>query len=251
VYYNNQYERERIKEASPLPIKHPRIGQFVNLCIHPYRWELIYSNLKKQQQISMKDYEAAKGAVMGLIVACRRRTHASGAAVDQYIIDFIKLVQSDRQNDPEKFLYNMTHYWRRFQLMVGLQVAFGIDWRALVVDCLELKKPLQFSTYHSILSNPYARSLLHAYIIYRKFREPVDEDYELGVNDLATLMDKYGKSKAGVGNYKLQLLFNALLESLPSWNCDIRQKAGWAIDGAEDGRALIERQYSKFRPEEH
>lgn len=182
---------------------------------------------------------------MGLIVLVSRKHKDSEIAVDEYIIDFIKFIRSDTVGDPEKFLLSMRRYMFRFMFIVGLRVAFGIDWRDFVSEILELKKKPQINTYHYLFVNVYIRNLLQAYSVWKYYKAPGDEGYVLGVNDLATLAQAQANLKTSLGLEKLTALIEALQQTLPSWNHNIRKQAAWHIDTCHQGIYLRERQYSE------
>lgn len=249
MWYNNYGKRELIYQQNPdlMDKTESKVMSFINLCIYPYKWELVYDRLRSCERISSETYAATKGAIAGLLVLTNRMHRDYQISVDAYILDFIALVRSDKQGSPMKFLLNMRRYMPRFLFVVGLRIAFGVDWRQLVYDVLKLRSKPQSKTYHSVFCNPYLRKLLHAYVIWKQFRESHDDDYKEGVNDIKTLVDKYSALATNADRETTELLLDALMHSLPSWSVATRTKAAWAIDSAQDGYSMINRQFSDFR----
>lgn len=249
MHYNNYQARLEIYQKSPWLFDDApsKVLAFINLCVYPYKFEVVYNTLRTQPRISANIYDCVKGTITGLLVLTNRQHKESQMSVDNYVIDFITFIRSDKKDDPVRFLLSMRRYMPRFMFFVGLQVAFGIDWRTLVYDLLELQNKPQCKSYHSVFTNRYGRSLLHAYIIWKQYREPHDEDYEAGVNDVLTLLDKFANMKTNIGRESLQLLFEGLQANLPSWNAGVRAKAAWAIDSAQDGLTIINRQFTDFK----
>lgn len=249
MHYHNFVQRELIYQKNPDIIDNAesKVMGFINLCIYPYKWELIYDRLRTQERITSETYAATKGVIAGLLVLANRMHREYQISVDAYILDFIALVRSDKQGNPMKFLLNMRMYMPRFLFVVGLRVAFAVDWRQLVFDVLKLRSKPQSKTYHSVFCNPFLRKLLHAYVIWKQFRESHDPDYQAGVNDIKTLVDKYSALSTNKDRGTTEMLLDALLNQLPSWSVATRTKAAWAIDTAQDGYAMVNRQFSDFR----
>lgn len=244
VHYLNQPQREKLKalkekDGQVFPKHEHKLIAFINSAIYPYDWTQIYVSLRLGERISFSTLEAVKGVIMAMIVVSKRKNENSYKALDEYFISFIELVRSDRQGDPEKFLLNMRWYFPRFLFIVGLKVSFGIDWKELVVETLDLKKKPEPKTYGSLFLNKYLRSLLYSFIVYKNYREAGDDDYVYGKNDINTLLDFYALKKYAVSREVLQLLLVHLQLLLPSYTYSIRKQSGYAIDNALDGYSQI------------
>jgi hypothetical protein len=246
MIYNNKHARAELLKATPwLFNSKSKLINFVNLCIYPQKWDVVYKNVR-EERMTDNAYQALKGALRGLLVLNHRHHFLVNASIDAYIIDFILLIRADRQGDSEKFMLNMRMYLTRFLLMVGLKVAFGINWADLAVDALGINKPAP-RTYHSLLGNAYIRTLLHSYIVWKFYREPGDDDYEAGVNNVATMLEVAKAKKSSLMGDECQLLFEALQSSLPSENLGLRMKAAYAIDTAQDGWSTVNRQFVDWK----
>jgi hypothetical protein len=158
--------------------------------------------------------------------------------VDSYILDFIEVIRIHTSPDPSDFLLSIRRYLPRFLFAVGLRVAFNIDWRDVVTDALDLNKRPQPATMSGLFANKYLRNLLYAYCVWKLFREPWDADYEKGTNDILTLLDKYATLKTALTRGELEVLFTALSSLLPSYSLDIRKRAWYMIDTAQDAYHL-------------
>jgi hypothetical protein len=247
--YNKEPKRQELLRLMPWLFDdcESKVLQFINLCIYPQKFELLYDTLRTQDRISADNYESVKGTITGLLVLTHRQHAESKISVDAYVIDFIRFIRSDKKPDPVRFLLSMRVYFPRFLLAVGLQTSFGVDWRTLVTEVLSLENKPQLKSYHSLFGNKYLRTLVHAYIVWKNYRDTHDPDYEEGTNDLLTLLDKYSKLKTNDGRESTQALFEALQSNLPSWSVDARKKAAWAIDSAQDGYEMINRQFSDWK----
>lgn len=195
----------------------------------------------------MRTYDALKGAILGLLVLVKRKHKDAVASVDNYVLDFISFIRNDTKDDPIKFLLSMRAYMLRYMFLKGLQVAFGIDWKPLVTDALELKRAPLLKNYHSLCTNKYVRNLLRVYVIWKNYRDVHDEGYIAGVNDTNSLLDKASVYKTSLVREQLVSLLEALKENLPSWNYSVRKRAAYAIDTSCDGWEIINRQFTEFR----
>jgi hypothetical protein len=135
--------------------------------------------------------------------------------------------------------------------IVGLKVAFGVDWRDFVFEVLNLNHKPQPKTVDSLFSSKYLRGMLHAYIIWKTYRESFDPEYEEGKNDLRTLIGKYTSLKTGMPVDTMVKLVDGFHVTLPSYSYSVRRKSAWAIDTAQDGYNIIHNQlnhgYTKDR----
>jgi hypothetical protein len=250
-HYHNHYQREeilkeKISKGYRFPEHEHKLVAFVNLAIAPYDWNQIYNSVRAKERITEKNWLALKGVILAMLVVTKRRNRESVKTTDAYIVDFIELIRSDKQGDPEKFLLNMRFYFARFLFVVGLQVAFGLDWREIVTNTLKLKNKPQPKTYGSLFANKYVRNLLYAYICWKNYRGADEDGYELGVNDVNTLLDEYSKRAHTISREVLQLLFVSLQENLPSYSYATRRQASYAIDNAMDGWQNLQYNFKEF-----
>lgn len=244
MHYKPHPERQRLLELKErsgykFPEKENRVLAFVNLAIHPYDFNQVYTSIRKDEVIGLNNWEAIKGVVMAMLVLAKRRSEESYKAVDAYTVDFIELIKSDRQGNASVFLLNMRWYMPRFLFVVGLQVSFGIDWKETVTNVLELKKKPQPTTYGSLFVNRYLRSFLYAYIVFKNYKQPGDEGYELGTNDINTLLDYNAKFAYAISRDVLVRLTTHLQEQLPAYSYEVRRKACYCIDNALDGYYIL------------
>lgn len=249
AWYNNQITREKLQQEIPGIFERSpsRVLSFINLCIYPQQFEVVYESIRKQERISMKTYEALKGTIIGLLVLVKRKHKDSVASVDNYVLDFISFIRNDTKADPIKFLLSMKAYMLRYMFIKGLQVAFGIDWKTLVTASLELKRAPVLRNYHSLCTNTYVRNLLRVYVIWKNYRDVHEDDYVAGVNDTNTLLDKAAAYKTSLAREQLVSLLESLKENLPSWKYSARKRAAYAIDTCCDGWEIINRQFTDFR----
>jgi hypothetical protein len=249
MIYNNQEKRNEIVQQMPdyFSASTSKVLAFINLCVYPQKFEVAYHNLREQPRISATTYDVLKGAITGLLVLANRQHKESRMSVDEYVIDFIEFIRKDTKGDPVKFLLSMKRYMPRYLFIKGLSVSFGVDWRRLVADALDLKKLPKATNYHSICTNLYVRNLLRAYVVYKNYKETHDEGYEQGVNDVETLLKQTYAFKTALPPEKMVALFQALCSYLPNWSYAVRRKVAWAIDTSQDGRAIIERQFTDYR----
>lgn len=255
MHYRNSEERERLLKDNPglfTDKKEGRVLQFINLCIHPYDFRIIFRTLRTEARVSLKTYNALKGTIAGMLVLTNRKNAHSFYSIEQYVLDFIDFIRKYPRDNAEGFLLAMKMYMPRYLCLRGLEASFGIDWRQLVTDALELKNMPNPKSFHSLFTGYYPAFVLRAYLVWKQYKEPTDEGYKEGVNDLLTLLEKHRKFKTEARQMpfeRFSMLFTALKESLPSWNASVRVKAAFAIDTAQDGRAIVERPFSSLREE--
>jgi len=249
AHYNNLMKREALVNKMPDIFNRTpsKVLSFINLCIYPQDFSVLYHSVRTQERLSMPTYEALKGALIGLIVLSKRKHRDTILSVDNYIIDFISFIRNDSVGDPVKFLLSMKAYMLRFMFAKGLQVAFGLDWRKLILESLDLRSAPNPKSYHSLFTNIYIRNLLRVYVIWKNYRDIHEEEYEAGVNDINTLLDKAASHKTSLSREQLVALFETLKENLPSWRYATRKQAAYAIDTCQDGWAIVNRQFSDFR----
>jgi hypothetical protein len=250
MHYNNKEKRDELQQAMPqyMYSQKSKVLGFINLCIHPHRFETVYSSVRSAVTITNKTYACVQGTVQGLLVLVNRQHRYSLTCIDAYTPDFIDFIRNDTVGDPVKFLLSMRAYMYRYMFLKGLRVAFGINWRVLVFNALELPElPKSHTSYHSLLTNKYVRNLLRAYVVYKNYRTPDDPEYELGVNDVVTLLDKAALAKTSYPRHKVVALFEVLCESLPCLTYSIRRKAAFAIDTCNDAWEQIHYQFNDIR----
>jgi hypothetical protein len=143
-------------------------------------------------------------------------------------IDFVDFIRKDKSPDPWKFLHSIKRYYPRYAIIKSLR-SFGIDWREIAYELMGSScKPVPTS-YHSVFTNLYVRSLVKAVVIYKMYRSPGDEDYEEGVNDMQTLLKNTAASPKCVSEFYLEQTVNELLRVLPNWNTSIRGKVSYML----------------------
>lgn len=248
-YYNNQQQREQLVKKNPGIFERSpsRVLSFINLCIYPQQFELVYNSIRSQERLSVRTFEALKGAILGLLVLSRRKHKDSLISVDHYVVDFVTFIRNDTKADPIKFLLSMRAYMVRYLFLKGLDVAFGLDWRTLVVDALELNSAPNPNNYHSLCTNKYVRNLLRVYVVWKNYRDTYDEGYLEGTNDSNTLLDKAAAYKTSLSREKLVSMLEVMKENLPSWNYGTRRKAAYAIDTSSDAWDMLNKQFTEYR----
>lgn len=236
VHYNRHKKRRDIINKNPdmMTKREGRMLAFVNATIYPYKFEIIYDNIRNRGELAMCEYTSLKGVLLSLLTQVKRNHKSSLISIDSYIIDFIELIKVSNDTDPNKFLMSMKRYMPRFLFIIGLRVAFGLDWKDIVTDALYLKQKPEPTTVHGLFCNHYLRNLLFAYCIWKQYRETFDEEYELGKNDLLTLLNSYSTLKTSLGRDELEALFYYLQKALPSYSLDARRRAWYMIDTAQD-----------------
>lgn len=230
MYYNGQKDRERLMQEFEEREGHSmfadvskRFCVWINLCLHPYTWEQTYASLRKPGRISFRAWENLGGAIMALFVNINRCTPFTKEMVGECQPDFVEYIRADRVGDPWKFLLSMRRYLPRYIAVKSLQRA-GIDWRLLATECMGAKVKPKISSFHSLFTNLYVRSILKALVVFRQYRTPGDEDYSLGTNDIASLVAKESSSNKCVSFDKLLPVVERLQESLPSWSVSARAR---------------------------
>lgn len=248
-YFNNYERRQEIVEQNPGIFERSpsRVLSFVNLCIYPQKFEVVYDSIRKNRRLTTAAYGAVKGTILALLTLAKRRGIFSHVSVDHYVVDYISFIKNDSKSDPVKFLLNMKAYLYRYLLIRGLYVSFGLDWRELVAKALELKTLPSSATYHYLLTNRYVRNLLFAYVVWKFYYDSHEEGYEAGVNDVVTLLTKQAQYKKCISYEALVAIFDQLQSSLPSYNKSVRNRAAWAIDRALDGWYIVNKQMHEWK----
>jgi hypothetical protein len=231
MLYNGQKDRERLmREFEEREGRcmfegvEKRFCVWVNLCLYPHTWEQTYASLRKPGRISFKAWESLGGAIMALFVNCNRCTAFTKEMVGECQPDFVEYIRADRVGDPWKFLLSMRRYLPRYLAIKSLQKV-GIDWRTVAVEQMGAKVKPRLSSYHSLFTNVYVRSILKALVVFRQYRTPGDEDYSLGTNDVASLVAKESASNKCVAFEKLLPVVELLQTTLPSWSVSARGRA--------------------------
>jgi hypothetical protein len=240
MHFNNKNVRDELLKKMPnhFYFNNKKVLGFINLCIYPLRFELIYSQIRENSIIANTTYDGLKGALAGMLVLTRRKGRFYQNIVDEAIVDWVEFIRMDKTPNAEKFLLNFRNYMPRYLLIKGLKIAFNVDWREVVFNALTLKQLPKPRTYHSLLTNQYLREIMKSYIVYKKFRECNDEDYKEGVNDLVTIFNEQ-LAKSTLKPDQFTSLYDTLVASLPSWNTSVRKKAAFAIDNFLDGYYII------------
>jgi hypothetical protein len=240
MHFNSKTVRDELLKKMPndFDLTKHKVLSFINLCIYPLRWEHVYDRIRNQQAITQTTYDGLKGAIAGMLVLCKRKNRFYHNIVDETVVDWCTYIRMDKKPNPERFLLNWCHYMNKYLFAKGLQVAFNVDWRIIVFDALTLKKLPKPQTYNSLFTNPYLKELIGCFVIYKRFREKHDEEYEEGKNDLLSLYNKQ-KAKSKLKPEQFDALYDTLVKSLPSWNTAVRKKASFAIEHCLDGYYLI------------
>jgi hypothetical protein len=240
MHYNSKTVRDELLKKMPnaFDFQKHKVLSFINLCIYPIRWEHVYDRIRNQPTITQTTYDGLKGAIAGMLVLCKRKNRFFNNIVDETVVDWCTYIRMDKKPEPERFLLNWCHYMNKYLFAKGLQVAFNIDWRIIVFDALDLQKMPKPKTYNSLFSNKYLKELIKCFVVYKRFREKQDEDYEEGKNDLLTLYNQQ-KDKSILKPEQFDNLYDTLVKSLPSWNTSVRKKASFAIEHFLDGYYLI------------
>jgi hypothetical protein len=250
MHFNNQFARDHLLMHMPDYFDNAisKVLAFVNLCIYPHKFEVVYDSIKNHSRISNLVFDCLKGTIRALLVITHRHHAECNRSIDEYVVDFVEFIKNDKSNDPIKFLLTMRFYMPRYQFAKGLKVAFGIDWRVLVTELLGLEKPPNPQTYHSLCTNNYLRNLLRTYVVYKNYKDTHEDGYKQGENDVVTLLRQTYAYSTALPSEQLDALFFGLCSNLPSWSYDVRRKAAYAIDTAQDGYYIINRPYPTPEP---
>jgi hypothetical protein len=197
---------------------------WINLCLFPYTWEQTYASLRKPGRISYRAWENLGGAVMALFVNINRFTPYTPEMVAEVLPDFVEYVRSDRTGDPWKFILSMRRYLPRYIVIKAL-ARVGFNWREVACERMGAKVPSRSTSFHSLFTNLYVRSIVKAMVVFRLYRTPGDPDYLVGTNDVATLVAKESASNKCVSFDKLLATVELLQETLPSWSASARARA--------------------------
>jgi hypothetical protein len=232
MHYNTQKERdrlmadyERLHGRSMFEGQTKSLCIWINLCLSPYTWEQTYAAVRrKNTHIPYKSWECLGGAIMALFVNINRFTPHTAEMVQECIPDFVEYIRGDSVGDPWKFILSMRRYLPRYVVLKSL-AKVGIDWRKVAVERMGAKVASRSSTYHSLFTNLYVRSIVKAMVCFRLYRSVGDPDYLPGTNDLPSLVEKESASKKCVSADKLMQVVELLQETLPSWTPAVRARA--------------------------
>lgn len=231
MHFNNKAVRDALEKqieletgVNPFKASPRRFCTYVNLCLHPYTWEQTYYHLRQRKTISLTTWSCLSGAVLALFINLNRKTGETTQTVAEVVPDFVEYIRSDKTNDPWKFLLSMRRYLPRF-ITVKALARVGLDWRKLSVELMGAYKTPKPATYHTLFTNIYVRSLVKAMVVFRLYRTTGDADYQPGVNDIITLVEKEAKSKKCISAAHLLNLVERLQETLPSWSVSARARA--------------------------
>lgn len=215
---------------------------YINLCIHPYKWEQIYGSIRDNQRIPNVTWNAFLGALHGTLVYIKRSRIESHRMCAEIAPDIVEFIRSDTTGDPWKFLLSMMRYFPRYFVLRGLKT-FGIDWRELALSHMGATHKPNPKTYHSLFTNTYVRTLVKAITVYTQQREPFDSEYQLGVNDRHSLLLKHrGNGKKCKGYDELNATVEYLEQALPSWNQRTRAQVAYYLSHALPLHYLTEKQ---------
>lgn len=230
MHYNGQKDRERLMAEFE---RREGRGMFegttknfcvwVNLCLAPYTWEQTYEGIRRGGRIDYKHWECLGGAIMALFVNINRFTTFTKEMVGECQPDFVEYIRADKKSDPWRFLLSMRRYMPRYITLKAL-AKVGFDWRSVACERMGARTLSRSTTYHSLFTNLYVRSIIKAMVVFRNYRTPGDPDYELGTNDLPTLVKKESASNKCVSYERLLPVVELLQESLPSWSTSARAR---------------------------
>ncbi len=231
MHYNPQKERTRLMQEyeeregrSMFEGTDKSLCVWINLCIAPYTWEQTYAGLRQPGRIHFRHWECLGGVVMALFVNINRFTPFTPEMVNECLPDFVEYIRADKVGDPWKFILSMRRYLPRYIVLKAL-ARVGFDWRKVACERMGAKVMSRSSSYHSLFTNLYVRSIVKAMVVFRLYRTPGDPDYLPGTNDLPSLVAKESASKKCVAFDKLLPVVELLQETLPSWSASARARA--------------------------
>lgn len=245
MHYNHAYKREQIRQkyldkGIDLFDTDNIYSVYINLCIHPYKWESVFANIRERPHINQRDYFALLGTIKALLINTKRAKKESTRMSAELAPDFIDFIRNDRVGNPWKFILSMRRYVPRYLIMRGLQ-DFGIDWRDLAFDHMGAKYKPQPKSYHTLFTNLYLRTIVKALGVFAAVREPHDADYECGVNDVASLIKKESNSTKCKSPEILERTYLFLRESLPSWSPQVRGQVTYYLSNLLPVTYLVEK----------
>jgi hypothetical protein len=214
---------------------------YINLCIHPYKWEQVYGSIRENKRIPNMTWNALLGALHGTLVYIKRSRVESHRMCAEIAPDIVEFIRSDSKGDPWKFLLSMMRYFPRYFIMRGLKT-FGIDWREVAVTCMGATHKPNPKTYHSLFTGLYIRTLVKAITVYTQQRDIHDSEYELGKNDRHSLLVRESASTKCKGYHELNATVEYLEQALPSWNQKTRAQVAYYLSHALPLHYLVEKQ---------
>jgi len=246
MHYNSAAKRARIEQdyrdkGIELFDTKSKLAVFINFCIYPYKWEWVYETIRTRGQIPDKCYYAMLGAIYATMINIKRAKRESAQVSNEIAPDIIDFIRNDRTGDPWKFILSMRRYLPRYLIIRGLQ-SFGIDWKKLAMETMGATREPQPRTYHSLLTNLYVRTLIKALGVFVAVRDTNEEEYEFGVNDVATLLEKESQSSKCKSKETLEETYFYLREALPSWNAQTRGQVAYYLSNLLPLSYLTEKQ---------
>ena len=234
MHFNYQKERDIIvaeleKDYPDLWKYENRFNTFVNVCIHPYKWEWVYSKVKSGYGITDKAYYALLGAMHATLVNIKKARKESTRMCNEAAPDIIEFIRNDSTDDPWRFLLAMRRYFPRYFIIRGL-TTFGINWRDVAYDVMGAYRKPNPKTHHSLFTNLYVRTLCKSVAVFSWYRDTYEDDYEFGENDMVTLIDKQADSTKCKSREALEDTVIYLSEALPSWNHRARAQVGYYLN---------------------
>lgn len=218
-----------------------RYRAYINLCLSPFNWEDTYLSIKSGRKISINTWDCLLGTIMGMMLSLHRNTEHTIPLLSEVAIDFVDYIRIDKGSDPWRFLLSMRRYLPRYMLMRSL-LSVGIDWREVAYEMLGAKSKPSYSSYHSLFTNNYIRTMIKATTVFKKMRTSEDPDYQPGVNDKHSLLLQQSLSKKCLSYEKLETVVDLYLVALPSWNTSIRAKVCYYISFLQPLHELFEKQ---------
>jgi hypothetical protein len=246
MHYNSAAKRARIEEeyrqkGVELYDTNAKLAVYINLCIHPYKWEWVYDTIRTRGQIPDKCYYAMLGAIYGVMINIKRAKRESAQVSNEIAPDIIDFIRNDKTNDPWRFILSMRRYLPRYIILRGLST-FGINWREVATEVMGARQEPQPKTYHSLLTNLYVRTLIKALGVFVAVRDENEQEYEYGVNDVATLLARESNSTKCKSKEALENTYFYLREALPSWNCQTRGRVAFYLSNLLPLSYLTEKQ---------
>lgn len=254
MHYNNSQKRNQIIRELGNEVffgTRKKIRGFIQLCIYPYDWEVVFNNIQRGETIRVEDWNCLLGFLYGVHVLIKRRNkYTFEAVVDMApdFVDFIRNSPSEKENPGYAWRFAVQvarNYMYRYIPIKGL-TRFGVDWRSLAVTHMGATRPPNPRTFSSLLTNKYVRSLVKAMTVFRTYYKSYEEGYEPGVNDIVTLLEKHSSSSKCIDYEPFQNTVEYLNIALPSWNHSIRNKVGYYMDFNLPLTDITEISYEKF-----
>lgn len=254
MQYNNHPARTKILETVGEEVffgTKKKVRGFISLCLYPLSWESVYCGIQENDQLTPNDWNGLVGFLYATHVLIHRKNKYTYESCLDMAPDFVEYIRNgikERDNPGYcwRFAIQTKNYMFRYSVLKGLQ-RFGVDWRELATSQFGATIPPRPQTYSSLFTNRYVRSTIKAMVVFRTYRDAHEPDYEPGVNDYITLLQKESSSKKCVDFPYLKAGVDYLKTCLPSWNAHTRGKVGYFIDYNIPVTQLSEVSYEPFK----